>query len=74
MSAQVQDQVYGLSGVFCNSGDDLHERACHARKLDYEDIVMIKVGIDGGKGSLNAGMSILTEADIAYLSDSTAFW
>ena len=53
-----------VEGVVCTNVSELCTRVCEAREVNPEEISLLKLGIDGGQGSLKAAVSLMTEDDI----------
>lgn len=61
----------GMEGVFCNDVNELIKRVSERRGHDDEP-VMFKLGLDSGRGSLKASISLLFAGDEMLESEATS--
>ena len=53
-----------VEGVYCTDVMELCDKVCDAWEQNFDDIPLVKLGVDGGQGSLKVGMSLITEDDL----------
>lgn len=50
--------------MICTDVMELARRVCKARGWTFDEVSLLKIGVDSGQGSLKASMSLLREEDL----------